>query len=111
MSSWHQEEDMALRLMRFALVFGIVLAIAVIIRTIATGVALPDSQSESTAPIAPKQTIYRPTPAFVLRVQHAGRRQKDAWCGASSSDRLLTASPLLTTLASSGGWLASVQWG
>jgi hypothetical protein len=51
---------MALRLMRFALVFGIVLAIAVIIRTIATGVALPHSQSESTAPIAPKQTIYRP---------------------------------------------------
>jgi hypothetical protein len=60
MSSWHQEEDMALRLMRFALVFGAVLAIVVIIQAITTGAGSPDSWSESTAPIAPKQTIYRP---------------------------------------------------
>jgi len=51
---------MALRLTRFALVFGMVLATAVIIRTITTGAAPPASQSESTASIAPKQPIYRP---------------------------------------------------
>jgi hypothetical protein len=51
---------MALRLMRFALVFGMVLAIAVIIRAITTVAGPPDSWSESSAPIAPKQTIYRP---------------------------------------------------
>jgi hypothetical protein len=41
--------------MRFALVLGMVLAIALIIRAMGS----PDSQSELTAPIAPKQTIYR----------------------------------------------------
>jgi hypothetical protein len=46
--------------LRFALVFGIVLAMAVIIRTITTGAAPQDSQSESTAPIAAKTPIYRP---------------------------------------------------
>jgi len=51
---------MALRLTRFALLFGVVLAMAVIIRTITTGAAPQISQSESAAPIAPKTPIYRP---------------------------------------------------
>ncbi len=37
MSIWHQEEDLAPRLMRFALVFGMVLAIALIIRAMGGG--------------------------------------------------------------------------
>ncbi len=50
---------MALRSTRFALVFRMLLAMAVIIGAITTGTGRLDSQSESTAPIAPKQTIYR----------------------------------------------------
>ncbi len=60
MSIWHQEEDMALGLTRFALVFGMVLAMAVIILTITTGAGPPVAQRESTAPIAAKTPIYRP---------------------------------------------------
>jgi hypothetical protein len=50
---------MALRPMRFILVFGMVSAMAMIILTITTG-AGPDSQSASTAPTAVKTPIYRP---------------------------------------------------
>ena len=47
--------------LRFALVFGMILAMAVAIRTIATGAAPQDSQrSASTAPIAGTTPIYRP---------------------------------------------------
>ncbi len=45
---------MALGLTRFALVFGMVLAMAVIILTITTGAGPPVAQRESTAPIAAK---------------------------------------------------------
>jgi hypothetical protein len=45
---------------RFVLVFGMLLAMAVMIRTTMPGMALSDSQSESVAPIAPQQPIYRP---------------------------------------------------
>ena len=51
---------MALRLLRFALVFGAVLAMAVIILTVTTGAGPPDSRTESTAPIALKKPSYRP---------------------------------------------------
>ncbi len=60
MSIWHQGEDMALGLTRFALVFGMVLAITAIILTIMTGAGSPESQGASTAPIAAKTPIYRP---------------------------------------------------
>ena len=50
---------MALRSTRFALVFGMLLAMALIIGAITTGAGRLHSQSESNAPIAPKQTIYR----------------------------------------------------
>jgi hypothetical protein len=49
---------MALRPTRLALVFGMILAMMVIIRAITTGPAPPES--ESTAPIPSKETIYRP---------------------------------------------------
>ena len=51
---------MALALPKFALVFGMVLAIPVIILTITTGAGPPVAQNASTAPIAAKTPIYRP---------------------------------------------------
>ncbi len=45
---------------RFAFVFGMVLAIAVTILAITTWAAPPNPESDSAAPIAPNQTIYRP---------------------------------------------------
>jgi hypothetical protein len=56
----HQEDDMASRATRFALVFGMAFATALTILAITTWARAPDSQSEWTAPIAPKQPIYRP---------------------------------------------------
>jgi hypothetical protein len=50
---------MALGLAKFALV-GMVLAMAVIILTITTGLSSSNSRSESTAPMALEQPIYRP---------------------------------------------------
>jgi hypothetical protein len=50
---------MAVRLTRFGLVLGVVVAMVVIIRVITTGVGRADIRSESAAPIASKQTIYR----------------------------------------------------
>jgi hypothetical protein len=49
---WHQGGDMALGLAKFALVLGMVLAMAVIILTITTGLSSSNSRSESTAPMA-----------------------------------------------------------
>ena len=47
------ERDMALRLAKFALVLGMVLAMAVIILTITTGLSPPsNSRSEWTVPMA-----------------------------------------------------------
>ena len=57
---WHQEEDMAPRIMRFALAFWMAPAMAVTILAIKPWAGAPDSQSKSTAPIAPRETIYRP---------------------------------------------------
>ena len=51
---------MASRATRFALVFGMAFATALTILAITTWARAPDSQSEWTAPIAPKQLIYRP---------------------------------------------------
>jgi hypothetical protein len=51
---------MASRATRFALVFGMAFATALTILAITTWARAPDSQSEWTAPIAPKQPIYRP---------------------------------------------------
>jgi len=56
----HQEDDMVSRATRFALVFGMAFATALTILAITTWARAPDSQSEWTAPIAPKQPIYRP---------------------------------------------------
>jgi hypothetical protein len=49
-----------LGLAKFALVLGMVLAMAVIILTITTGLSSSNSRSESTAPMALEQPIYRP---------------------------------------------------
>jgi hypothetical protein len=51
---------MVSRATRFALVFGMAFATALTILAITTWARAPDSQSEWTAPIAPKQPIYRP---------------------------------------------------
>ena len=51
---------MALGLAKFALVLGMVLAMAVIILTITTGRSPSNSRSKSTAPMALEQPIYRP---------------------------------------------------
>jgi hypothetical protein len=50
---------MASRATRFALVFGVAFATALTILAITTWARAPDSQSEWSAPIAPKQPIYR----------------------------------------------------
>ena len=50
---------MASRATRFAFVFGMAFATALTILAITTWARTPDSQSEWTAPIAPKQPIYR----------------------------------------------------
>jgi hypothetical protein len=50
---------MAFRATRFALVFGMAFATALTILAITTWARAPDSQSEWSAPIAPKQPIYR----------------------------------------------------
>jgi len=51
---------MASRATRFAVVFGMAFATALTILAITTWARAPDSQSEWTTPIAPKQPIYRP---------------------------------------------------
>ena len=43
-----------------AFVFGMALAMAVTILSIPTWAAPPDPDSESAAPIPPRETIYRP---------------------------------------------------
>ena len=43
-----------------ALVFGMILAMAVTILSITTWAAPPDPESESASPIPPRETIYRP---------------------------------------------------
>ena len=48
---------------KLAFVFGMVLAMAVIILAITTWAAPPDPESQSAAPIPPRETIYRPDPA------------------------------------------------
>jgi hypothetical protein len=50
---------MAPRRTRFAFVFGITLAMAIIILAITTWGAPPDSESESAAPISSEEPIYR----------------------------------------------------
>jgi hypothetical protein len=57
---WHHEEDMASRTTRFALVFWMALAMAVTILAIKPWAGAPESQRKSTAPIASRETIYRP---------------------------------------------------
>ena len=51
---------MALGPAKLALVVGMVLAMAVIILTITTGLSPSNSRSRSTAPMALEQPIYRP---------------------------------------------------
>jgi hypothetical protein len=60
MSVWHQEEDMGPRATRFALVFWMALAVAVIILAIKPWAGARDSQSKSAAPIPARDIIYRP---------------------------------------------------
>jgi hypothetical protein len=43
-----------------ALVFAMVLALAMTVLAITTWAGLPDPGDESAAPIAPRETIYRP---------------------------------------------------
>jgi hypothetical protein len=45
---------------RLAFVFGMVLAMAMTILAFTTWAGPPDSESESAAPIPPRETIYRP---------------------------------------------------
>jgi hypothetical protein len=59
-SIWRQEEDMAPKPDRLVFVFGMVLAMAVTILAITTWAAPPTPESDSAAPISPRQTIYRP---------------------------------------------------
>jgi hypothetical protein len=59
-STCRQEEDMAPKPGMLALVFGMVLAMAVTILSITTWAGPPNPESESAAPSPPKETIYRP---------------------------------------------------
>ena len=59
-SIWRQEEDMAPKPDGLVFVFGMVLAMAVTILAITTWAAPPTPDSDSAAPISPRQTIYRP---------------------------------------------------
>jgi len=59
-SIWRQEEDMAPKPDRLLFVFGMVVAMAVTILAITTWAAPPNPESDSAAPISPRQTIYRP---------------------------------------------------
>jgi hypothetical protein len=59
-SIWRQEEDMAPKPDRLAFVFGMVLAMVVTILAITTWAAPPNPESDSAAPIPPRETIYRP---------------------------------------------------
>jgi hypothetical protein len=43
-----------------AFVFAVVLAMAMTVLAITTWAHLPDPEDESAAPLAPRQTIYRP---------------------------------------------------
>jgi hypothetical protein len=74
---------MASRATRFAFVFGMAFATALTILAITTWARAPDSQSEWTTPIAPKQPIYRPQPYCVLKLQQAAsappRSTAEAW--------------------------------
>jgi hypothetical protein len=45
---------------RLAFIFGMALATAVIILAITTWAAPPNPESDSAAPIPPRETIYRP---------------------------------------------------
>jgi hypothetical protein len=58
-SIWRQEEDMAPKPDRLVFVFGMVVAMAVTILAITTWAAPPNPDSDSAAPISPRQTIYR----------------------------------------------------
>jgi hypothetical protein len=60
MSVWHQEEDMGARATRFALVFWMALAVAVIILAIKPWAGARDSESKSAAPIPAREIIYQP---------------------------------------------------
>jgi hypothetical protein len=60
MSIWHREEDMGPRATRFALVFWMALAVAVIILAIKPWAGARDSQSKSAAPIPAREIIYQP---------------------------------------------------
>jgi hypothetical protein len=58
-SIWRQEEDMAPKPDRLVFVFWMVVAMAVTILAITTWAAPPDPDSDSVAPISPRQVIYR----------------------------------------------------
>ena len=45
---------------RLAFAFGMALAVAVTVLAISTWANAPDPQDEAAAPLAPRQTIYRP---------------------------------------------------
>jgi hypothetical protein len=59
-SIWPQEADMARKPDRLAFVFAMVLAMAMTVLTIKTWAGPPDPDSDSAAPIPPRETIYRP---------------------------------------------------
>jgi hypothetical protein len=58
-SIWRLEEDMAPKPDRLVFVFGMVVAMAVTILAITTWAAPPNPDSDSAAPISPRQVIYR----------------------------------------------------
>jgi hypothetical protein len=60
MSIWHREEDMGSRATRFALVFWMALAVAVIILALKPWAGALDSQSKPAAPIPAREIIYQP---------------------------------------------------
>src|SRR5262245_36071543 len=59
-SIWRQEADMARKPDRLAFVFAMVLAVAITVLTIKTWAGPPAPDSDSAAPIPPRETIYRP---------------------------------------------------
>jgi hypothetical protein len=59
-SIWLQEADMARKPDRLAFVFAMVLAMAITILASKTWADPPDPDSDSAAPIPPRETIYRP---------------------------------------------------
>ena len=59
-SIWLQEADMARKPDRLAFVFAMVIAMAMTVLAVKTWAGPPAPDSDSAAPIPPRETIYRP---------------------------------------------------